>query len=170
MGVSKETKSNSPLGKLRRRLSNSRWNKILLYDCDTEKFMILSDQYIGQYLKLLQVPTLKLTKHQLPSDNRWQKLEIPPPPDHHCLVVLVDRETESQVTLEQHDANGRSNTILVTLLPGRMGARYRVRRFLGLLSTLYVANVAPWIETPSRNGQEAGGTGEDDGAVLAASG
>ena len=96
----------------------------------------------------------------LPSDDHWQKIDLPP--KHRKVTIFVDRETESKTTTEFKGADGKSNVILATLNLHRLGTYHRALRFLGLLSTLYVANVAPWCETLPRvpGGQGSGNTGQ----------
>ena len=99
--------------------------------------------------EIVLVPNAAKLKPIPQPDDRWQKLDIPPPPKHYAVILYIDQETGSKVTLERDDANGRMNAPLMTLYLYRLGAPYRVRRFLGLLSTLHVANVPLCSETPS---------------------
>ena len=72
------------------------------------------------------------------------------PPKHEQVTIFVDPETESEPTTESRREDGQSNVILATLYLIRLGAYHRVLRTLGLLSTLYVLNAAPWSETSSQ--------------------
>lgn len=72
------------------------------------------------------------------------------PPNCNQVTLFVDSETESKATTECKGKDGRGNEVLATLYLDRLGVFPRFLRFLGLLSTLYVMNVAPWSETSSQ--------------------
>ena len=84
------------------------------------------------------------------------------PPKRKQVIIFVDPETESKPTTDSRGEDGQSNVVLATLYLNRLGAYHQVLRFLGLLSTLYVANAAPWSETSSQiiGGQKQGNTKE----------
>ena len=78
--------------------------------------------------------------------NKCQKVDLP-----KCrqITIYVDPETESIPTTASRGESGRSNVILATLYLDHLGAYGQVLRFLGLLSTLYVMNAAPWSDPSS---------------------
>ena len=92
-------------------------------------------------------------------DNYWTKFHLSPKDKQ--VTIFVDAETESKPTTESR-TDGRSNVVLATLNLNRLGAYCQVLRYLGLISTLCVANAAPWSETSSQSigGQRPGNTGE----------
>ena len=78
--------------------------------------------------------------------NQCQKVDLP---KRKQVTIFVDPETESKPTTASKGKSGRSNVVLATLYLDRLGVYHQVLRFLGMLSTLYVMNAAPWSETSS---------------------
>ena len=94
-------------------------------------------------------PCAELTGSLSSDKDQCQKLDLP----SNCnqVTIFVDSQTESIATTERTGKDGRGNEVLTTLYLYRLGAFDQVLRFLGLLSTLYVMNAAPWSETSSQS-------------------
>ena len=123
----------------------------MVYDCEREVVELQDETCTGLSCFTPPIfPRAKLTKSStyLPSGPHGQKFDLPP--QWMQVGVYVDRETESRATLQPKRPDGRSNVLLATIYLDRLGVQFRVLRLLGLVSTLYVAHVAPWAEAESQ--------------------
>ncbi len=131
--------ANNPQPKSRERSNNPYWKPILVYDC---KDHTLTVKNVGQSL-CLNGPSAQLSKSPQSDLDHCHKMDIPP--NRNYVPVFIDREA-SKLSTASRSAGGRINKELTDLYLDELGVFHRGLRSLGLLSTLYVLDIARWNE------------------------